>query len=139
MFKIFNVVKHDKNDNVVYISEIHCNRGDKGSVSLKVPIKFDADDNPTEFYKFVNDDRVSLNVKQDFSKSEFLMRKEVIVDETTETITFNLTKEDTSFGELIKKPTNYVYDIVLNDDQTLVGYDEFGARLFILYPESDGE
>lgn len=139
MLKIFNTIKRDKNDKIVYITEIHCNRGDKGSISVKVPISFDANDNPTEFYKFVAGDRVSLNVKQDFSKTEFLMKKEVIVTETTETITFDLTKDDTNFGDLIKQPKNFVYDIVLNNDETIIGYDEFGPRLFVLYPESGDE
>ena len=43
-----------------------------------------------------------------------------------------------AIGEVINKPTNYWYEIELNPNtqpQTIIGYDEDGEKLFVLYPE----
>ena len=38
-------------------------------------------------------------------------------------------------GELTNKPIEYWYEIELNDEETIIGYDEDGAKKLILYPE----
>jgi hypothetical protein len=43
-------------------------------------------------------------------------------------------------GDVISKHKDYWYEVVLNDDtlpQTIIGYDEDGAKLFRLFPEGD--
>ena len=61
-------------------------------------------------------------------------------EDVIESIDINLTKEDTTLGELIDKPKKYVYDIALNEDDTVVGYKyEEGPRYFILYPEGSND
>ena len=59
--------------------------------------------------------------------------------ETCDFVTFELTKEDTTIGELIAKPKTYQYDICVNEDQTILGYDDAGAKEFILYPEGSND
>jgi hypothetical protein len=49
-----------------------------------------------------------------------------------------LSKEDTKIGKKVNKPVDYWYEVELNPDtypQTIVGYDEDGAKIFKLYPE----
>ena len=63
---------------------------------------------------------------------------DVKVMEESQKVDLFLDKEDTSIGELIHKPKDYWYEIELNPDtepQTLVGYDDEGAKIFRLFPE----
>jgi hypothetical protein len=38
---------------------------------------------------------------------------------------------------MLNKPIEYWYEIQLNYYQTIVGYDESGPKLFMLYPEGE--
>ena len=45
---------------------------------------------------------------------------------------------ETKFGEVINKPVDYWYEVELNPEtkpQTIIGYDEDGAKVFKLFPE----
>lgn len=60
-----------------------------------------------------------------------------VLEDTTQ-VEMALYGEDTKFGEVISKPVDYWYEIELNPDtnpQTIVGYDEEGAKIFKLFPE----
>ena len=55
-----------------------------------------------------------------------------------ETVTVTLDNKDTKFGDIISKPVDYWYEVELNPEtkpQTIVGYDEDGAKIFKLFPE----
>ena len=50
----------------------------------------------------------------------------------------SLNKEDTTIGDIINTPIDYWYEVQLNPEtnpQTIIGYDENGAKIFRLYPE----
>jgi hypothetical protein len=69
---------------------------------------------------------------------ELKVQKDFRVESDSEFVTIVLDGKDTEFGEIINKPTDYWYDVKLNPDtqpQTIIGYDEDGAKLFRLYPE----
>ena len=89
-------------------------------------------------YEFKPDDVVRLKVFAKKDCSDVVLEKDVVVAETTSAVEIELNGEDTKFGEVISKPTDYWYEIELNPDthpQTIVGYDENGAKVFKLYPE----
>lgn len=71
------------------------------------------------------------------------LQKDIEVESAGTMVEVNLTSEDTKIGELINKPAKYWYEIELNPEtkpQTIVGYDEDGEKVFMLYPEgSDKE
>ena len=120
-------------------STIKCTRGDKLIFDVKIPIKDEAGV-ITGYEKFFKDDKVIFSVKENFGNADVVIRKEVIVPEDTDTITFLLTKKDTTIGELISKPVTYQYDISINEDNTIIGYDdESGPKYFILYPEGSND
>ena len=109
---------------------IHCTRGDKGIIELKVPL------NDTEFYKFQQDDIITLGVYTAKKMNEEpLIYKEITVENEADSVDIGLTSEDTKIGELINKKVDYWYEIELNHEQTLIGYDEDEAKIFRLYPE----
>ena len=66
---------------------------------------------------------------------EALLLKRYIVEEPAEEFEFTLSAEDMKFGDLINKPTDYWYEIELNGDQTVIGYDDEGAKILRLFPE----
>ena len=56
----------------------------------------------------------------------------------SESVEIFLSKEDTKIGDVISKPKDYWYEVVVNDDtkpQTIIGYDDDGAKVFKLFPE----
>ena len=58
--------------------------------------------------------------------------------EATTSVDLSLDSTETTIGDIINKPVEYWYEIQLNPDtepQTIIGYDENGAKIFKLYPE----
>lgn len=109
-------------------------RGDKGSIKVKKKI---SDGVYEPFYK---DDVVSFSLKNNFGDSEPVLRKKVTVQEQTDTVTFEFSKDDTTIGDLISSPVRYQYDIAVNDDLTILGYDDqTGAKYFKLFPEGSND
>ena len=89
-------------------------------------------------YQFVVDDVVRIKVFEKKGCHCVMLQKDFIVSEATYKVDVLLTKEDTTMGEIISKPKDYWYEVELNPDthpQTIVGYDENGAKVFRLFPE----
>lgn len=111
-------------------SMIEVNRGDELSLSLSLK-----QDSGTT-YTFVEGDKVVFSL---YNKGK-MNEKAIIVKEVNATpgqtsITISLTSQETKIGDLINKPVEYWYEIEFNDRYTVVGYDDEGAKKFILYPE----
>jgi hypothetical protein len=74
-----------------------------------------------------------------------VLQRDFNVEDDTMSFVIFLSGDDTKLGEVISKPTDYWYEIELNPDtypETIVGYDEDGAKVFRLFPEGkdvDGE
>lgn len=99
------------------------------------------DDLTQELYEFQVGDKVKFNIyeRKGYDK-EPLISKTIEVASTTYELPIPLYSEDTTFGEIPNKEVTYWYDITLNDDLTIVCYNEEGAMQFIMYPaKGDGE
>ena len=94
-----------------------------------------------QFYQFEVGDKIKFNIYEAKGyDSEPLLSKTINVVEAAYEVEIPLYEEDTTFGEIPNKATTYWYDITLNEDLTVVGYTEDGAKLFIQYPaKGDGE
>ena len=71
-----------------------------------------------------------------------VLRKDFPATAGAEKVDILLTGEEMKIGELISKPKDYWYEIELNpltNPQTIVGYDEDGAKVFRLFPEGGDE
>lgn len=122
---------------------IHITRGDKtigefNRLAFYLPIKIgDKEEN----YKFKLKDKIDFIVmeKKGYTKYEVLRKtytiKELGYTEPTEYPEIPLTANDTKYFELGNKKKTYWYDIVLNDDTTILGYDKDGPKKIIVYPE----
>lgn len=89
-------------------------------------------------YAFKNGDVLRLKVFRKKACEDVVLQKDFAITETTNTVTLELTEKDTRIGEIISKPVDYWYEIELNPEsnpQTIVGYDDDGAKIFRLYPE----
>lgn len=91
-----------------------------------------------DIYIFQPGDIVRMAVYGKKECENVVMQKDFLVESPTESVDIFLDKEETKIGEIINKPTDYWYEIVLNPDekpQTIMGYDEDGAKIFRLYPK----
>ena len=63
------------------------------------------------------------------------INKKVVVEGEQYYVNINLTSEDTKIGDYINEKTKYWWEVELNEEQTLIGFDEDGPKIFMLYPE----
>lgn len=91
-------------------------------------------------YQFQVGDKVKFNIYEKKGYDvEPLLSKEVTISTASDECIINLTESDTTFGEISNKPVTYWYDITLNEDMTIVCYNEDGAMEFIQYPAKSGD
>lgn len=110
---------------------IHINRGDAGTIKLSVT----AIDGP---YTPNLGDIIRFSVYQKGDYGKVILRKNYEIQNVDDPIKLTLFSEDTKIGGIINAPVTYWYEIELNpdtDNRTLIGHDEKGPKLFILYPE----
>lgn len=89
-------------------------------------------------YTFKVGDVVRMCVVEKKAYENVVLEKDFIVTTETDKVEIFLTEADTKIGEVISKAKDYWYEIVLNPDtspQTIVGYDDDGAKIFKLFPE----
>lgn len=131
---------------------IHATRGD--AVLFDVVAKDTLGD---KNYGFVEGDTIRIKITKKRNADDVVLEKVFVVDKSAitqnggnalESVQIFLSPEDTkqiSGDKVISKPTTFWYEIEylrtvdgkLNTDntQTILGYDEDGAKQFILYPE----
>lgn len=112
---------------------INLTRGDVATFSVSAETEKGA-------YTFHKGDTVRFTVYGKKNAEEILLRKDFLVSEETEMVDIVLTESDTKIGGVISKPTDYWYEIELNphtNPQTIIGYDNDGAKVFRIFPEGD--
>ena len=89
-------------------------------------------------HQFSPGDVVRIKIYGKKDAGNVVLQKDFHVTEATDSVEIFLEREEMKIGGVISKPVVYWYEVVLNDDtkpQTLIGYDEDGAKEFKLYPE----
>jgi len=112
---------------------IYATRGDIVCINLTA-----TDDRSGEPYEFQPGDIVRMKIFGKNDAENVVMQKDFPVVAKTDTVGIFLTEDDTKIGEVISKPRDYWYEIELNpysNPQTIIGYDEDGAKIFKLFPE----
>lgn len=109
---------------------IRLNRGDELDLSLSL----ETDSGTT--YEFEQGDLIIFSL---YNKGKMddkaLLIKEITATGGETSIDISFTSTETKIGNLINKPVEYWYEIELNNRYTVVGYDETGAKILMLYPE----
>lgn len=110
---------------------VFCTRGDY----CEFPVKHD----------FKAGDVVRFKATRKKDCATVVIQRDFVVETDTDSFMITLSGDDTKIGEVISKPVDYWYEIELNPDthpETVIAYDEKGAKIFRLYPEGkdvDGE
>lgn len=109
---------------------IKINRGDKLEFSLSIE-----NDEGTQ-YTFQQGDKIVFSIyNKNKMNDKAVLLKEVEATPNTTSLTIECTSEETKIGDLINKQVEYWYEIELNNEYTILGYDEEGAKKLILFPE----
>ncbi len=110
--------------------QISINRGDDNiGFIFSIPLE------DGEKYEFQPDDVVTFGVyNKKAMEKDALILKTITVGEVKSEVEIDFNKEETSIGDIQNKPVECWYEIQLNNN-TIIGYDEKGAKKFIVYPE----
>lgn len=87
-------------------------------------------------YTFQDGDKIVFSVynKNKMSDGAVLL-KEITVSGSQQNVEIVCTRSDMTIGDLINKPVEYWYEIELNNEHTVIGYDDNGAKVLMLFPE----
>lgn len=110
---------------------IYITRGDAAVIDIT------AEDNGA-LYKFQPGDVVRIKVTEKKNCDNVVLQKDFPVIDETDRVEIVLEEKDTKIGGIISKPVDYWYEITLNpftNPQTIIGYDDDGAKIFKLFPE----
>jgi len=113
--------------------QIQINRGD--ATTLNVTAK-DKNKNP---YTFKVGEIVGLKITSKKDEEDIIFHKTVEVEEETNVVSIPITTAEMKIGEIINKPATYWYEVYIDSSgevQTIIGYDEDGAKEFVLNPEA---
>ena len=91
-------------------------------------------------YIFMPGDVVRLKVFEKKNCENVVLQKDFPVTKETQAVQIILTEAEMKFGDVISKPLDYWYEIELNpynNPQTIIGYDDDGAKVFKLFPEGN--
>ena len=89
-------------------------------------------------YIFKKNDVVRIKVFAKKNAKNVVLQKDFVVEKDVEQVNIFLTGQDTKIGDVISKPVDYWYEVELNpftNPQTIIGYDDDGAKIFKLFPE----
>lgn len=109
---------------------LYLTRGD--AMSLQLSLSNDE--------KFSVGDTIKISIVEKNDYSSVVFSKSFRISQETQTAEIYLTPAETKIGDPIK--TGYVvywYEIELNNSITLIGFDNEGPKLFVLWPEAGTE
>lgn len=133
------MIKIDE-DNTIYLTRGDATQEKFNRLAFQFPI-FNISTQQEELYQFQLTDKITFVVvdKKGYDKEEILRKEYLISDlgyiNPTTTPELPLTAEETKVFELTSKKKTYWYDLVLNDEITMLGMDNEGAKKIIIFPE----
>lgn len=133
------MIRIDEDQTTIHLTRGDATHSDYNRIAFYFPIWDYTNDEETR-YEFQTTDKITFLVYENkgYTKRELLKVEKTLADmgyiTPTETPELVLTSEDTSVFELDNKKKNYNYEIILNDDTTIIGSDEEGDKKIIVYP-----
>ena len=107
---------------------IYINRGNRLLFTFKI-------ENGEDYYIFQENDKVGFSIYEKKGlNQEPLVSKEFEPTEGTTEVDIDISDTEMKIGDMLNKEKEYWYEITLNKE-TVLGYDEDGAKKLILYPE----
>jgi hypothetical protein len=114
---------------------IYLTRGDIATINVTAKNSDGTD------YEFKVDDVVKFIVFKKLACNYVVLEKEVTLTENANVVPISLSSSDTKIGDVLNRPVDYWYEVVLNPDtapQTIIGYFDEPA-IFRLLPEGGTE
>lgn len=109
---------------IVENKTFHVTRGDRGSFRLSF-----------KNYTFQTGDEIEFKVyEEDGMDQEPILSKTTIAASASDTLLIELLGTDTQLGTPSNERQTYWYEITLNGDQTPFCFDQYGPKIFYLYP-----
>lgn len=114
---------------------------DYNVLAFKFPI-YNVETQQEEDYEFKPTDKITFVCfhKKGYTKEEILRKNYLVSDlgytQPTPIVELPLTSEDTKKFPLLNKSKTYWFDLVLNDEVTILGMDSEGAKTIKVFPES---
>lgn len=112
---------------------IYITRGDFAVFTVRIN-----EDDSGEIYIFRPGDIVRFKVFEKKGCDSVVLQKDFAITEESESVEIRLLGSETKIGGIIHKPKDFWYEVELNPEtypQTVIGYDEDGAKTFRLLPE----
>ena len=97
-----------------------------------------AKDDTGSYYEFQAGDVLRMKIYGKKNAEKVYLEKDFPITANANSYVIYLDEEDTKIGDVISKATDYWYEIELNpytNPQTIIGFDEDGAKIFKLFPE----
>ena len=119
--------------NIESDNTIHVTRGDVMYFGVTAKDEVTGED-----LLFQPGDIVRIKVYAENKCENVVLEKDFLAETVTDEVYIYLDEKDTTIGKIINQSKNYWYEIILNPEvkeQTIIGYDDEGPKLFILYPE----
>lgn len=105
---------------------IYVNRGDKMTLHLV---------NNSDNFRI--NDYIMFYLCKENDLRQIVLQKRFDITENVNFVDLDFTSTEMKIGEpLAGTPKNYWYEIELNGNTTLVGYDNEGPKILVLYPEA---
>lgn len=136
------MIKIDDDNTTIRITRGNATNSDYNNLAIKCTY-YDDTSEEDKAYEFLPTDKLTFIVynKKGYTKEEVLKVEYVLKDigYTTSTTCpeLPLSVIDTSKFPLSNKAITYWYTLTLNDDTTILGHDEDGAKKIIVYPNAD--
>jgi len=132
------MIKIDEDQTTIHLTRGDATHEDYNRIAFYFPI-WDFEEDEETRYEFQTTDKITFIVYdvKGYTKREVLKVEKTIAqlgyDAPTETPELQLTSEDTRVFPLENKKHTYVYEIILNDDTTILGSDDEGDKKLIVY------
>lgn len=131
-------------ETTLYLTRGDATHNNYNRLAFNFPIK-NLTTGEIEEYEFQLTDKITFTVfeKKGYTKLEVLKKEYTISDlgylSPTKYPEIVLTEEDTKKFDLSNKRKVYWYSIELNDDTTIMGYDDEGGKKLIVFPGIEEE
>lgn len=92
-----------------------------------------------EPFEFTEGGKLIFTIYEKKNAKEVVYRQEKVIEAKTTVVELYIPSEQTKLGDTISKPVDYWYEVAFENTfgaSTIIGYDEEGAKIFRLFPES---
>lgn len=133
------ILINEEDKQTIYLTRGDAPNGGINKIAIKYPL-YNFETEEIEYYEFQPTDEITFSVyeKKGYTHKEILSKTWKLSDlgylEETDSPELYLTSQDTLKFPLENKKQTYFYEIVLNDNSTIIGATDKGTNKIVVYP-----